>query len=202
MRRGWNSLQTTRAEQEETMLWVKGVMVNEATYFYMNMLSVMGDLVSRGQKDPTLLLWLTGQVVASVNEALGDSKKVLAVGTIFTVGRLALREIVVGDMETGIKHHRPAFARMLVMAGGIDALNLPPIARKHLGWCERMMARKTGIRISQIEPKLANEPTFESAALEEHVRSDTKVLDSYLPYRTRKPGSPPVDPGTGEEPTD
>lgn len=190
MRRGWSSLRATDAEQDEAMLWVKRVTMSDPTYFYMNMLSIMGDLVSRGQRDPRLLVWLTSQVVASINEALGDPLRSLAVGTILTVGRLALREIVVGDMNAGITFHRPAFARMIVMSGGVDALGLPPVARSQLAWGDRMMTRKTGVRLSEIEPALANESTFASSASNADIRDDTKVLDSYLPYRARKSGSP------------
>lgn len=164
--------------------------MNDSTYFYMNMLSVMGDLVSRGQHEPRLLVWLTSQVVASINEALGDPLRSLAAGTILTVGRLALREIVVGDMKSGITFHRPAFARMLVMSGGVDALGLPPLVRSHLAWGDRMMTRKTGIKLSEIEPALANEPTFGTGSSSMVAVDDAEVLDSYLPFRTTKCESP------------
>ncbi|KAK4498214.1 hypothetical protein PRZ48_010871 [Zasmidium cellare] len=193
MRRGWSALRATPAEQDEAMLWVRRLTMKEPTYFLMNMLSLMGDLVSRGQKDPRLLVWLTSQCVGAINEALSDPAKSLAVGTMLTVGRLALREIVIGDMTSGITYHRPAFARMIVMAGGIDALKLPPLVRSHLAWGDRMMSRKTGISISQIEPMLASEPTFSGGGLDENARGDVQVLDSYLPYRTRKPGSPTAE---------
>lgn len=183
MRRGWSSLRATNVEQDEAMLWVKRVTMNDPTYFYMNMLSIMGDLVSRGQRDPRLLVWLTSQVVASINEALGDPIRSLAVGTILTVGRLALREIVVGDLNSGITFHRPAFARMIVMSGGVDALGLPSLVRSHLAWGDRMMTRQTGVKLSEIEPALANEPTFVTSTSDIDPVDDTKVLDSYLPFR-------------------
>lgn len=190
MRRGWSSLRATDAEQDEAMLWVKRVTMNDPTYFYMNMLSIMSDLVSRDQRDPRLLVWLTSQVVASINEALGNPLRSLAVGTILTVGRLALREIVVGDIKSGITFHRPAFARMLVMSGGVDILGLPPLVRSHLAWGDRMMTRKTGVKLSEIEPTLANEPTFAASSPNFDAVDDTKVLDSYLPFRiTRREGS-------------
>lgn len=193
MRRGWSSLRATPAEQDETLLWVRRLTLSEPAYFYMNMLSLMGDFVSRQQNDPRLLVWLTTQVVGSVNEALSDPARSLAVGTVLTVGRLALREIVIGDMNSGITYHRTAFARMIVMAGGLDMLRLPRLVRSHLGWADRLMTRKTGIKMSQMEPALSDEPTFAESDMNGHDRDDTRVLDAYLPYRTRKPGSPVLE---------
>lgn len=69
---------------------------------------------------------------------------------------------------------------MIVMAGGLDALNLPTLVRSHLGWANRLMTMKTGISIFDLEPTLKDEPTFQ---MERRASQDVSVLDRYMPNR-------------------
>ncbi|KXT02061.1 hypothetical protein AC578_6686 [Pseudocercospora eumusae] len=180
MLRGWSALDTTQAQRQEALPWVQRLTMSSSCYFYMNMLSVSSDLVSRGSLDQQMVPWHSSQVVKSINQALNDREKALAVGTILAVGRIALHEIMIGDISAGNQFHRPAWARMIVMAGGLDALNLPTLVRSHLGWANRLMTMKTGISIFDLEPTLKDEPTFQ---VNRRPSQDVAVLDQYMPKR-------------------
>ncbi|EME80939.1 uncharacterized protein MYCFIDRAFT_176291 [Pseudocercospora fijiensis CIRAD86] len=186
---GWSALDTTHAQRQEALPWVQRLTMSSPCYFYMNMLSVSSDLVSRGSLNQQMVPWHSSQVVKSINEALNDREKALAVGTILAVGRIALHEIMLGDISAGNQFHRPAWARyvrlscMIVMAGGLDALKLPSLVRSHLGWANRLMTMKTGISIFDLEPALKHEPTF---LLERQVSEDVAVLHQYMPFSAAK----------------
>ncbi|KXT18441.1 hypothetical protein AC579_8175 [Pseudocercospora musae] len=180
MLRGWSALDTTQAQRQEALPWVQRLTMSSPCYFYMNMLSVSSDLVSRGSLDHQMVPWHSSHVVKSINEALHDQEKALAVGTILAVGRIALHEIMIGDISAGNQFHRPAWARMIVMAGGLDALKLPSLVRSHLGWANRLMTMKAGISIFDLEPTLKNEPTFQ---VDRRASQDLAVLEQYMPKR-------------------
>lgn len=181
MMRGWVALDTTTAERTTALLWVQRMTMSNASYFYMNALSVTDDLVHRGILDRSLLYWLTAQVVASINAALQTPMGCREIGVILAVGRIAVREIVQGDRKVGETMHRPAQARMIAMAGGLNALGLPPLVHKHILWADRLMTAITGTSMAQLDPRaISSEQIVESAR--EH-SSDVKVLEVYMPRR-------------------
>lgn len=112
MLRGWRALDTTAEERTAALVWVQNLTMSNPCYFYMNMLSVSGDLASRGVLDTQMVAWHSSQVVKSINEALSSPEPGgIAIGTILAVGRIAFHEIMLGDMMAGNRFHRPAWAR-------------------------------------------------------------------------------------------
>lgn len=132
MLRGLTAIQPLQTECATTLLWVQRLTLSEPCYFYMNMLTVTHELVSQGQLDAGLVFWLTSQCVAALNQALSSPDSALGIGVILAVGRLALREIMIGDREVGQRIHRPAQVKMIAMAGGLEVLPIPPLLRRHL----------------------------------------------------------------------
>lgn len=100
-----------------------------------------------------------------------------------TVGRIMLHETFLGDADVGQNIHRRAFAKMVVMAGGVDALDLPEVVRCSWAWTERLLARKTGVPIGQMEPSLLKDRTFQRGR---EFKEDVKVLEGYHEKREWK----------------
>ncbi|KAF2721343.1 hypothetical protein K431DRAFT_328605 [Polychaeton citri CBS 116435] len=183
MMRGWTRMPTEAEERDAALVWVQRLTVSDPCYFYMNMLSVAFDLSSRNMLDRRIAEWLLAETVSSINRALCDAQQRLAVGTILTVGRIALHEITLGDREAGRCMHRPAQVRMLNMAGGLDALGLPPLVKKHVLWADRLMAMQTGIAMIPVDYSRA--PAAERGTGQD---ADLRVLDAYMPVRSRDNG--------------
>ncbi|KAF2722697.1 hypothetical protein K431DRAFT_195012, partial [Polychaeton citri CBS 116435] len=120
--------------------WVQRTTMSDPAYFFKNIHSAAGDLTQRNLLSPKLYRWLQVQCIAAIQEAVADERRQRAPGVILAVGRIALSEITLGDQAVGQQIHRPAVVKMIELAGGVEALNLPKVVREHLFWAERLMA--------------------------------------------------------------
>jgi hypothetical protein len=152
----------------------------EPAYFYVNMLSCASGLVEKGLLDRRLLVWLTARTVEAINTTLSNQATALRQGVILAVGRIAFREIIVGDRMVGQTMHRPAYARMMAMAGGLDALQLPALCRRHIQWAERILTAAIQEMDSGTDGGTAGN------AASKIVEKDMKVLNKFLPKRPRR----------------
>lgn len=175
MIRGWTAMDTTPMEQSQALTWVQHITFSEPAYFYKNMHSVAGDLLQRNMIDSRIYHWLQAQCIASIHDAVADEQRRCSPGVILAVGRIALKEVILGDSKVGQDIHRPAMVRMVALAGGLDALQLPKLVKEHLLWGERLMARQTGVAMLQ-------------EAYVEEPPDDIGVLNAYMPYRNRSNG--------------
>ncbi|KXL48365.1 MAG: hypothetical protein FE78DRAFT_304331, partial [Acidomyces sp. 'richmondensis'] len=180
--RGWRAMATTKEERSAGLSWVQRLAMSDPAYFYVNLLSAADDLVQKGLMDARVQIWLTSLTVGAINSALSDSRTALTPGLILSVGRIAFREIVVGDRTAGEAIHRPAFAKMLTMVGGLDALRMPSMCYRHLLWADRILTAITGIAIADLEGSGLNERRVTT------VEDDVKALDGFLPQRQRRSG--------------
>ncbi|QIW94893.1 hypothetical protein AMS68_000411 [Peltaster fructicola] len=160
----WTVFDATENERTEALTWVQRLTWTSPPYFCMNMLSACTTLAALGRLDAKILPLLTMQTVRAINEALSDPTRMLDIGVILTVGRIALRECMRGDFETGHRVHRPAQARLLAMAGGLESLSLPTLVRKHVMWAERLVCQRTGVSLAELDPRA--------------IRQDAMLLDS------------------------
>lgn len=171
---------TTPEERDAALQWVQRLTLTDPAYFYMNMLSVAGALSIKNLCERSFIPYLTAQVVRAINVSLSQGGAHPSMGCILAVGRIALREIVLGDYEAGTKVHRPAQARMLAMAGGVENLGLPSLVLKHILWSDRVMTERTGLEIDRLEPS-----AIRSSLLRPGEQEDQAMLASYRPDRPR-----------------
>lgn len=171
----WKELEATDKDRADALVWVQRVTFTEPCYFYMNMLSACSNLVDHGMMDPTVMPWLMAHVVRAINLALQDPERMLSTGVILAVGRIALREIVRGDRDVGVKVHRPAQVKMMAMAGGLDALALPLLVESHVQWAERIIRRRTGNSMLNLMADAAKRPPCK-----ESTTQDEEVLRRYF----------------------
>jgi len=175
-------MEATKEERHVGLAWVQRLAMSDPSYFYVNLLSVADDLVQKGLMDGRVQIWLTALTVGAINTALSIPNAALTPGLILAVGRIAFHEIVIGDRAAGEAIHRPAFARMVDMVGGLSALGMPSMCYRHLLWADRILAAITGTAIGDLEGsgrKTRRVPT---------VQDDVKALDGFLPLRQRRSG--------------
>jgi hypothetical protein len=109
-------------------------------------------------------LWLRGETVRTINEALADPSRAISTPLILAVGEIALHEHIYGDREAAHRLHRKAqhqsvdtfhlfwadlyliTSRMIALRGGFSRLNLPHIVMRTMIWYDRLMAAEAGTR--------------------------------------------------------
>lgn len=182
MTRSWQVLDTTREERTQALEWVQRLTFSDPCYFYMNLVSVARDLRDRGELEAQHVIWLTGQVVTTINEVLQKGHESYTAGLILTVGRIALAEIIRGDRTVGANVHRPAQIRLLALAGGLQNLRLPSLVFKHVLWADRLMTAVTGVSMSDVSEVAL--PRHLATQGTRALAEDVQVLSSYAPKRT------------------
>lgn len=181
MLRAWRSLEAiTDEERSEAILWIRHLTTSDPTYFYANMLSLSGDLVSKGLLEPEKEIFLHDQLVSAINQALSNAENLRNIGLILAVGRLAVRELVHGDRNVGERIHRPAFAKLVAMAGGLQALNLPAAVYKHVLWADRVATHITGLNLTDVDSRVGDGFGRQATS------SDLTMLNTYRPIRRRR----------------
>ena len=184
MEQSWQHMDnTTPSERTSTLNFVQCLSMTEPAYFFMNLLSVADRLSDSNAIEPWKVVWLSGQVVKSINSALNDPVRMHSPGVILAVGRIALEEIVTGNREVGEKYHRPAQARLIAMAGGLDAVGLPSMVYKHVCWADRVMTRITDLSMRDLDPrvKVDTRPSFGPQPKDR----DLELLNRYRPARRK-----------------
>ncbi|KAF2772475.1 hypothetical protein EJ03DRAFT_348453 [Teratosphaeria nubilosa] len=183
--RGWRVTEHSAEERAAGVLWIQRLVMSDPCYFYANVLSCADNLVHKGVLDTSVQNWLVARLVEAINHALKDPKTALGPGVMHAVGRIAFREIVVGDKDVGQNVHRPAYARMLRMAGGLANLDMPEVCRNHIRWADRILTAATGVTF--LEPQLGLRDPGRSHE-KVGMSKDVKALDKFLPRRQRRSG--------------
>lgn len=126
--------------------WARSFEMTEPALFYASLLLATGTPVSNGSLHINKALWLRGQAVKAINEALCDPVRSTSNALISAVGKIALHEHVYGDREAANKVHRAAQQRMIAIRGGVEALQLPRIVIHLMCWYDAYMAAESGTR--------------------------------------------------------
>jgi hypothetical protein len=157
--------------------WTFRTALTEPAFFYMQLFSASGSLVKEGRMKSVFALWLRGQTVRCINEALADPARALSTATILAVGRIALHESLYRDKEAARVMHRPAQQRMIAMRGGMDAFtrDLPPLVVRLLHWSDRIMSLRCGTPLCFPDMARNDKDQHRSVAL------DVAVMDRYVP---------------------
>lgn len=142
--RGIQLLQQSEREGEWFVDWFLREGLRDPALFYVQLLSACAPLLGQGRIPEDHIFWLRGMVVRTINEAIGDTTRVLAVGTFLAVALIALHETLYGDKALATQVHARAFAQMIAMAGGIEHLIMPRLAWKILLWIDELLLLKGG----------------------------------------------------------
>lgn len=164
----------TDNDREEALVWVQRLTLSNPSYFYMNMLSAATTLVAHGHLPAETIPWLMTQTVRAINDALSNPNTMLDIGVMLAVGRIAFRECMRGAYATGVTVHRPAQARMLAMAGGLEALAIPDLVREHILWAERLVVARTGVTLTDLQPGALQHPRTMAAT-----HNDDRLFKAY-----------------------
>lgn len=151
--------------------------MTEPAYFYVQLFSATGSLAEQGRISPDLPLWLRGETVKALNEALNDPKRALSNPVIMTVGRVALHETVYGDRDTARLVHRPAYRWMLNARGGIRAMGLPELTVQLMDWGDRVMTALLGPPDDNGYLLLDGDQRFEPEVVNEYKPGTVKLLN-------------------------
>ncbi|KAI4715316.1 hypothetical protein E4T48_08501 [Aureobasidium sp. EXF-10727] len=138
--RGWPTLGITR---EEGLKWERFMTLHalaDAALFNVRLLFASGDLIRMKVLPSETALWLRDQAVRSINEALSDPVRATSDPLILAVGRIALHESMYGDRSAANLIHRPAQYRMIMMRGGMGALDFPELVKRLMRWADRVMS--------------------------------------------------------------
>jgi hypothetical protein len=115
----------------------------EPALFHVRLLFASGDLIRLKVLPPNTALWLRHQAVRSINEALSDPIRATSDGLILAVGRIALHESMYGDRTAANFIHRPAQHRMIMLRGGMQALDFPDLVKSLMRWSDRVMSMQS-----------------------------------------------------------
>lgn len=137
---GMALIQRSQAEGQAYISWHMREAMSEPSFFYMQLLNACTPLAVQGRVAPELAMWVRGQLIASLNEAMGDSTRALSTANILTVASIALHERLYGDHGVAIEVHGRALSRLLAMRSGLGRLELPRICYRLLLWVEEMLA--------------------------------------------------------------
>ncbi|CAD0096971.1 unnamed protein product, partial [Aureobasidium vineae] len=138
--RGWPTLGIAH---EEGLKWERFMTLHalaDAALFNVRLLFASGDLIRMRVLPPETALWLRDQAVRSINEALSDPVRATSDPLILAVGRIALHESMYGDRSAANLIHRPAQHRMIMMRGGMGALDFPELVKRLMRWADRVMS--------------------------------------------------------------
>ncbi|KAI7158978.1 hypothetical protein KC349_g4444 [Hortaea werneckii] len=128
----------------------------------MQLLNACTALVATDHLPAQLILTLRSHVVGTLNSAISDPRRQLSIGTLLTVGSIALHERLFGDAAVAVYVHGDAFRRMLALRGGIESLNMPRI----------------GVKLLQFTDKVLSESNLDKTAAE--------LLSTWAPEERRK----------------
>lgn len=141
--RGWPALGITH---EEGLRWERFMTQHalaDPALFNVRLLFASGDLIRLNVLPPDTALYLRDQAVRSINEALDDPVRAISDSLILAVGRIALHESMYGDRSAANLIHRPAQYRMIMMRGGLGALDFPELVKRLMRWADRVMAMQS-----------------------------------------------------------
>ncbi|KAK6006276.1 hypothetical protein QM012_006686 [Aureobasidium pullulans] len=138
--RGWPTLGITREEGLKWERFMTQHALADPALFNVRLLFASGDLIRLNVLPPNTALWLRDQAVRSINEALDDPVRAISDALILAVGRIALHESMYGDRGAANLIHRPAQHRMIMMRGGMRALEFPELVKRLMRWADRVMA--------------------------------------------------------------
>jgi hypothetical protein len=96
---------------DKYIVWSRSFELTEPALFYTSLFLATGIPVSNGQLSIDKALWLRGQAVKALNEALDDPKRAISNAVISAVGKIALHEHIYGDRQATHRIHRPAQQR-------------------------------------------------------------------------------------------
>lgn len=138
--RGWPAL---RISNEQGLKWEQFMTQHalaDSALFNVRLLFASGDLIRLKALPPETALWLRDQAVRSINEALNDPVRAISDPLILAVGRIALHESMYGDRSAANLIHRPAQHRMIMLRGGMSALDFPELVKRLMRWADRVMS--------------------------------------------------------------
>ncbi|KAG9577202.1 hypothetical protein KCU77_g13509, partial [Aureobasidium melanogenum] len=138
--RGWPALGITREEGLKWERFMTQHALADTALFNVRLLFASGDFIRLNVLPAETALWLRDQAVRSINEALDDPIRAISDSMILAVGRIALHESMYGDKSAANLIHRPAQHRMIMMRGGMGALEFPELVRRLMRWADRVMA--------------------------------------------------------------
>lgn len=107
-----NRLVKTTPERMNTYItWSRRFELTEPALFYTSLFLASGIPVANGSMGVEKALWLRGQAVRALNEALDDPERAISNAVISAVGKIALHEHIYGDRQAAHRIHRPAQQR-------------------------------------------------------------------------------------------
>ncbi|KAI4842879.1 hypothetical protein E4T44_07058 [Aureobasidium sp. EXF-8845] len=138
--RGWDSLHISNEEGLKWERFMTQHALADPALFNVRLLFASGDLIRLRVLPSETALWLRDQAVRSINEALDDPVRAISDPVILAVGRIALHESMYGDRGAANLIHRPAQHRMIMMRGGMGALEFPELVKRLMRWADRVMS--------------------------------------------------------------
>ncbi|KAI7192106.1 hypothetical protein KC363_g3463 [Hortaea werneckii] len=114
----------------------------------MQLLNACTALVATGHLPAQLILALRSHVVGALNSAISDPQRQLSIGTLLTVGSIALHERLFGDPAVAVYVHGDAFRRLLALRGEIGSLNMPRIGVKLLQFTDKVLSESNSDKTS------------------------------------------------------
>jgi hypothetical protein len=133
--------------RNEGTMWTASTLrlcMTEPAFFYVQLFSASGSLTEQGRLSHTLPLWLRGETIRALNNALDDPQRALSNAVILAVGRVALHETLYGDKDAARLVHRPAYHRMRAARGGAQAMGLPELTLRLMNMFDRFMVTVLG----------------------------------------------------------
>ncbi|KAI5275755.1 hypothetical protein E4T47_01269 [Aureobasidium subglaciale] len=138
--RGWPALGISNAEGLKWERFMTQHALADSALFNVRLLFASGDLIKLKVLPYETSLFLRDQAVRSINEALNDPVRAVSDPLILAVGRIALHESLYGDRSAANLIHRPAQHRMIMMRGGMGALDFPELVKRLMRWADRVMS--------------------------------------------------------------
>ncbi|KAK3624902.1 hypothetical protein LTR56_020716 [Elasticomyces elasticus] len=172
--RGWSAFGLTSVEGVAWSTQSLRQAMTEPAMFYMQLFTASGALLREGRITKELEVWLRGETVRCINEALDDPARALSTPLIHTVGRIAIHECLYGDVEAARLIHRPAYRRMIVMRGGVAAMGVSDFVVRLMDWTDRIMFIKCGPPDDRLFVPFLNKDITRGAL-------DIQVVNQYVP---------------------
>ncbi|KAF2755874.1 hypothetical protein EJ05DRAFT_477937 [Pseudovirgaria hyperparasitica] len=114
--------------------WCRQLDLTEPALYYSSLFMASGIPVAEGKLPVSEALYFRSLAVHSLNEALNDPDRRCSTAVILAVGQLAVHEHVYGDRQLAQRVHHDAHRKMILMRGGIEALQMPPAAVQLFRW--------------------------------------------------------------------
>lgn len=133
-------VQQSNDEGRQYITWHLREAMSDPAMFYMQLLNASAPLVVQGRLPRDIIIWLRCMLVSALNEAIHDPVRAVSTPVLLTVASIALHERLYGDVNLAVEVHGRAYFQMLSMRGGIEALGVPRIGIKLLGWSGHVIA--------------------------------------------------------------